>query len=95
MGAGGEERKAQGKRERGRQNTLYHSSVSQEMQLHWVCLLTKMSNACLMLGNVHIPFRDLTVLCLMSEELAEGLEVQVFLFFFFLLFFSFILLTYA
>lgn len=48
-----------------------------------------------MLGNVHIPFRDLTVLCLMSEELAEGLEVQVFLFFFFLLFFSFILLTYA
>lgn len=89
MGAVGEERKAEGRQEGQRQNTLYHSSVSQEMQLRWVCLLTKMSNACLMLGNVHIPFRDLTVLCLMSEELAEGLEVQIFLFFLFAFIFFF------
>lgn len=84
---GGGKRKAQGKGERGRQNTLYHKSVSQEMKLHCVCLLTKMSNACLMLGNFHIHFRDLTAFCLISEEFAQGLRVRVFLFFFFRFFF--------
>lgn len=53
------------------------------MKLCCVCLLTKMSNACLMLGNFHILFRDLTALCLMVEEFPEGLKVQIFLFFFF------------
>lgn len=48
-----------------------------------LCLLTKMSNACLVLGNFHIPFRDLTALCLMVEELPEVLEVQIFFFSFF------------
>lgn len=90
---GGGERKAQGKGERGRQNTLYHNSVSQEMKPRCVCLLTKMSNACLMLGNFHIHFRDLNAFCLISEEFAQGLGARGFLFFFFL--FCFVCLSFC
>ena len=88
----GEERKAQGKGERGRQNTLYHNAVSQEMQPCCVCLLTKMSNACFILGNFHICYREQTAVCLKRKELAEGLEMWDFLVFLFF-FLSFILLT--
>lgn len=86
--AGGGQRKGQG--EGGR--TRCTAAVSQEMQLGCVCLLTKMSNACLVLGNVHIPFRDLPALCFMLEELPE---VQIFLFIFPFFFFSYNLLTYV
>lgn len=75
-----EERARRGGERGGR--TCCAVAVPQEMQLCSVCLLTKMSNACLVLGNFHIPFRDLTALCLMVEELPEVLEVQIFFFFF-------------
>lgn len=85
-----EESREKGK-ERGREGgrTRRAVAVSQEMQLCSVCLLTKMSNACLMLGNFHIPFRDVTALGLMAEDLPQGLGVQVFLFPFFFFAFNF------
>lgn len=87
--AGGEQRKGQG--EGGRTGCAV--AVSREMQVCCVCLLTEMSNACLMLGNFHILFRDLAALCLRVEELPEDLRVQIFLFSFSFFFSPLILLT--
>lgn len=78
MGAGGEEKQAQGEGERDRTRctlTQCHNKCS-------VCLLTKMSNAFVKLGNFPVRFRCLAAFCLMNEELAEGCFVRLFVFHF-------------